>query len=416
MRCAGRLDYADFFHTHGDNAYPAAFLYLYTTLFACTGGDLKARSRKPPQAHSARHCWKPGAILNLNSILRTYRQVFQLVWALVEVLSLRAVGEMALQLRLPPIVAFLPVLSNRLHLYHTRVVTNDGINVAIMLSAVRLLYLGRPLAASALYSLALGSKLNFVTYGPAWAWAIFRTTPGGVRALLRAGCVLAVVQVGLALPFLLANARAFAVRAFNLGRDLVFDKTRVMRFVGRLCFATAAYKAACLLLAALLLVPLLLAHDARWRRARSPLARSRALVAGLLACNQVVVATAKALYTPFLAWSFYSLPALLALQGCSTPALVLLWGLFEGLFRPFSAPLADAWAQLVLWLVNFAVLHLCVAPQPVEGDFGIKGGKRAAPAAVDAIHEVEGSAEGHVRSPGVAKRVMARRRALDVVR
>ena len=56
----GRLDYDSYMHYHGHNAYPAAFLYTYTSLLALTGGSLRA---------------------------------FQLIWAAVEVASLRAIGE-----------------------------------------------------------------------------------------------------------------------------------------------------------------------------------------------------------------------------------------------------------------------------------------------------------------------------------
>jgi hypothetical protein len=56
----GRLDYASYMHYHGHNAYPAAFLYTYTSLLALTGGNIRA---------------------------------FQVVWAVVEVVSLRAMGE-----------------------------------------------------------------------------------------------------------------------------------------------------------------------------------------------------------------------------------------------------------------------------------------------------------------------------------
>lgn len=81
----------------------------------------------------------------------------------------------ALQLQLGPLAACLAAASNRLHLYHVRVVSNDGLNVALMLSAVRLLAAGRPLQASALYSLTLAQKLNFITYLPAWLWALARS-------------------------------------------------------------------------------------------------------------------------------------------------------------------------------------------------------------------------------------------------
>ena len=81
----------------------------------------------------------------------------------------------AIQLELGPLAACLAAASNRLHLYHVRVVTNDGLNVALMLAAVRLLAAGRPVAASALYSLTLAQKLNFITYLPAWLWALARS-------------------------------------------------------------------------------------------------------------------------------------------------------------------------------------------------------------------------------------------------
>ena len=106
----GRLDYEYYMHYHGHNAYPAAFLYTYTALETATGGSIRG---------------------------------FQVLWALVEVASLRAIGETTLQLQHSAVIACLPALSNRLHLYHTRVVTNDGLNVALMLCAVRLLAAGR---------------------------------------------------------------------------------------------------------------------------------------------------------------------------------------------------------------------------------------------------------------------------------
>jgi hypothetical protein len=179
-------------------------------------------------------------------------------------------------LGLGPLPACLAVASNRLHLYHVRVVTNDGLNVALMLAAVRLLAGGHPIAASALYSLTLAQKLNFITYLPAWMWALARSrasvwqarfaVAGGAltilavqvafllctRRLMAAAAarvarqsvravgggwlcrdVGGVAQVAAGLPFLGANALAYLRGAYNLGRNLLWDKSRVFKFVGR---------------------------------------------------------------------------------------------------------------------------------------------------------------------------------------
>ena len=61
---------------------------------------------------------------------------------------------------------------------------------------------------------------------------------------------------------------------------------------------------------------------------------------------------AKALYTPFLAWFFYSLPLLLGIAGCPTPLIIICWASHEILFRPFGDAVSDSWGSLALLLCN----------------------------------------------------------------
>ena len=53
---------------------------------------------------------------------------------------------------------------------------------------------------------------------------------------------------------------------------------------------------------------------------------------------------ARGLYTPFLAWSFYSLPVLLGLLGRRKLEIVALYAAIEVLFRPFRDQASEAWA------------------------------------------------------------------------
>ncbi len=54
----GGLDYDVYMHYHGHNAYPAGFLYTYNTLLSLTSGHIAS---------------------------------FQILWALLEILTVRAV-------------------------------------------------------------------------------------------------------------------------------------------------------------------------------------------------------------------------------------------------------------------------------------------------------------------------------------
>jgi len=60
------------------------------------------------------------SIITMNSL-----QLFQLLWAFIEVLNWNIIKSICKQLELPSILYLLPVLSNRLHLYNVRVVIND---------------------------------------------------------------------------------------------------------------------------------------------------------------------------------------------------------------------------------------------------------------------------------------------------
>lgn len=95
----GTRNYSNYMHYHGPCTYPAGFLYLYALFFFLTGGSL---------------------------------QLFQFIWALLEVLQFIILRRILQLMKLPTILAVLSVLSNRLHLYNVRVVINDFPSVVMM--------------------------------------------------------------------------------------------------------------------------------------------------------------------------------------------------------------------------------------------------------------------------------------------
>jgi len=339
----GRLDFSSYMHFHGHNAYPAAFLYLYTSLYYMSGGSLR---------------------------------VFQLVWAIMEVASLRSIAELGLQLRLGPAACLLPFASNRLHLYHVRVVTNDGINVALMLSAVRLLTSGHQMLGTMLYSLVLGMKLNFILFLPAWCWATLRSVDGeellgrkGMAAVARGLLLLLLLQGLLGFPFLAGNFEAYLEGAYDLSRTLLWDKTRVFKWVGRSCFLERRFHLLLLLVSGSLAARFLLLCDRACLQRPNARARKRILIRGVLTFNQGMVCFARALYTPFLSWYFYSLPTVMALSKMSQGAQVVCWISHELLFRSFDSPLTDAWASWILFVCNtFIAFRCCLKDEDEDED------------------------------------------------
>ena len=59
---------------------------------------------------------------------------------------------------------------------------------------------------------------------------------------------------------------------------------------------------------------------------------------------QVAVGWARGLYTPFLAWNFYSLPLVLGLVGTRKSEVLAVYLAIEVLFRPFRDHSSEAWA------------------------------------------------------------------------
>jgi alpha-1,3-mannosyltransferase len=343
--------YQQFMHYHGPNTYAAGFLYLYTPLYWITGGSLAG---------------------------------FQLMWAVLEVVAMWVVYRIAKVADLPVLLAaLLPVVSNRLHLYNVRVVINDISALVPMLVVVLLIARSAKaptlswkshLAASCLYSFVLANKLNFVFYGPGLAASYLLL--GGFRYMMVHGVVVGSVQVILGLPFLVADPSAYLRWAYDVRRELLWEKTRNMKFVGREIYESPWFGVVLMLVMAIFLVfyfgRLFWVYLVRRRRV-TPVVIVHAFAFG----NFVCVALARGLYTPFMCWYFYLFPAVCLMAGMPASYTLAFFVAHEYLFRFFPHSLTyEMTATWVYLLVNIFVLFWTLIASPIFSPRKLKNAEK----------------------------------------
>jgi len=212
------------------------------------------------------------------------------------------VWEITQSLKLPKILAILPVFSNRLHLYNVRVVINDFPSVLLMYICIFLVIKQRFTVASVLYSFVLSTKLNFVFYGPALA-IIYLQRLGFYQTFLQ-GIVMGIVQIIVGFPFLQSNWKAYITISYDIGRTLLWEKTRNFKFVGRNMYDAQWFHLLLLVVIAVVLLIYL------WLLLNAKGSYERISGHALFFSNFLFIGLARGLYTPFMCWYFYSFPIL----------------------------------------------------------------------------------------------------------
>ncbi|GAM29288.1 hypothetical protein SAMD00019534_124640 [Acytostelium subglobosum LB1] len=320
------FDYSHFMHYHGPCTYPAGFMYLYTLLYYITGhGSL---------------------------------QVFQLVWAVMESVNFVVIKKLCDRLNLPTILAILPIASNRLHLYNVRVVINDFPSTLLLHVALLLIIDRRYISFSILYSFVVSLKLNYIFYAPAILLIFLRTMP--LNSVIINLSLMALVQIILGLPFLMANPVAYISIAYDFSRTLLWEKTRNYKFVGRIMYDSAPFN---MILISLLVGTIIIFLFRMWRRistTHQQQSRDRAIVFVFLFVNFLAITFARGLYTPFLCWYFYTFPIVLYLANYPYVHIILFWIAHEVLFRFFKDLATEMYGTYIYFLINLFVVFSVV--------------------------------------------------------
>ncbi|CAK7270789.1 dolichyl-P-Man:Man(5)GlcNAc(2)-PP-dolichol alpha-1,3-mannosyltransferase [Sporothrix epigloea] len=227
---SGERDYLQIAGGTGPLVYPAGHVYVYTVLHKVTAEG---------------------------------QNIFlaQIVFAALYLVALAVAMACYWKAGAPPYVFPLLVLSKRLHSIYMLRCFNDGI-AALCLWVAVLCFQGRHWSLGMLvYAWGLGTKMSLLLALPA-VGVVLLFGCGFWRAL-RLAMVLVVVQLAIAIPFALENARGYFGRAFELSRQFYFRWTVNWRFVGEELFLSAPFALGLLAVHVALLVLFL---STRWLR------------------------------------------------------------------------------------------------------------------------------------------------------
>ncbi|EFA78114.1 hypothetical protein PPL_08762 [Heterostelium album PN500] len=349
------FDYSHFMHYHGPCTYPAGFLYLYGILYYLTG--------------------------------RGSLQAFQIIWALMEICNFITIKKICDRLKLPIILAILPIISNRLHLYNVRVVINDFPSTFILHLSILLLLNKQYKRFSVLFSFLVSLKLNYIFYSPAILFIFANTLP--FSSILTNLFIMGALQIIIGIPFLLTNPIAYITIAYDISRTLLWEKTRNFKFVGRVIYDSSYFNITLLLLLITTIIIFLIrmwitldnlksdhksSTSAKTANSTTSiinsnianenikLYRDRAMLFVFLFVNFLAITFARGLYTPFLCWYFYTYPIVLYFAGYPYSFIIAFFVAHEYLFRFFKDLLFEMNATYIYFLLNiFTVFNVLIA-------------------------------------------------------
>ncbi|PWN33544.1 dolichyl-P-Man:Man(5)GlcNAc(2)-PP-dolichyl mannosyltransferase [Meira miltonrushii] len=235
--------------------------------------------------------------------------------------------------RIPPIIMFPLLLSKRLHSIYVLRLFNDCWAVAIMYGSIWAMTKAHWGAASILYSLALGTKMNILLYAPAMA-AIYLRALGLQRSAVEAAKVI-LIQILIGSPFLLHDPQAYLSSAFDLSRAFLYKWTVNWRFFDEQTFLSQGFARVLLLLHGLSIALWLFTRwtgiwktGLRWIRifsappSTTTMTQTEArirqpsgpfIVTALFTCNLIGITFARSLHYQFYSWYAQQIPLLVYL-------------------------------------------------------------------------------------------------------
>jgi len=90
-----------------------------------------------------------------------------------------------------------------------------------------------------LYGFVLSTKLNFVFYIVPFSFLMWKSL-GFLKGFLFVA-VIPFMQIVIGIPFLLANWKSYVFIAYDISRELLWEKTRNFKFVGRELYANKIF-------------------------------------------------------------------------------------------------------------------------------------------------------------------------------
>lgn len=327
----GTFDYSKLKGDTGPLVYPAGFVYIYMILYYATQ---QGRNIKVAQ------------------------YIFYLLYIIYLLLVFRIYVKSK---KVPPFVIFLSVITSyRVHSIFVLRLFNDPVAMVLLYAAINFFMDGHWTKGSIAYSAAVSVKMNILLFAP--ALLLLYLTSLGLKGTVKQLSICAVLQLVLALPFLISNPVAYIMGAFNVGRVFMYKWTVNWRFLPEEIFVDRGFHVALLGLHVLLLALFVpewityLKSYARLRQVQEDLfpkqkekvtdkpskkknrppqvdvnmnITSRLMLLPLFTANLIGITCARSLHYQFYVWYYHTLPYLVWSCPFTIPLRLSLLGVLE---------------------------------------------------------------------------------------
>ncbi|PLW16770.1 hypothetical protein PCASD_17157 [Puccinia coronata f. sp. avenae] len=216
----------------GPLVYPAGFVHVYSLLYSLTDRGQNVKG--------AQYLFGMIYLITMGFVLAIYKHCQSL----------------------PTYTVFSLVLSKRLHSIYVLRLFNDGIAMMALYVSIWCLVTKKWNWSALWFSLALSIKMNILLFFPAFGFIYFQTV--GLLKTINLMLIIGLVQVWLALPFLIQFPREYLSKAFEFKRVFQYQWTVNWRMISQSSFLSPGFAS---LLTALHLSTLTWFTWTKWSRA-----------------------------------------------------------------------------------------------------------------------------------------------------
>ncbi|XP_076837236.1 dol-P-Man:Man(5)GlcNAc(2)-PP-Dol alpha-1,3-mannosyltransferase [Brachyhypopomus gauderio] len=349
----GTYDYTLLKGDTGPLVYPAGFVYIFTALYYITDHGLNIRL--------GQYVFAGFYLITLLLVFRIYHRTR----------------------KVPPYVFFFVCCASyRIHSIFVLRLFNDPVAMMLLFGAVNLFLDAHWTLGCALYSLAVSVKMNVMLFAPGLLFLLL--SEFGLMKTLPKLTLCGVIQVVLALPFLLVNPVGYVNRAFDLGRQFLFKWTVNWRFLPEDVFLNRYFHLALLLahvttLSVFALVKWRRSGSSVWALLKAPSKRTEPvqklsadqIVLVLFSSNFIGMCFCRSLHYQFYVWYFHTLPYLLWSSDVRKLAhllRVLILGVVELTWNTYPSTCYSSLSLHVCHLVILLCLWFSPSPAPPAQD------------------------------------------------
>ena len=215
---AGQYDYAKLHGDTGPLVYPAGFVWLFDGLSRISNWNYTLHTTEyiPKPQFAEKY---PGRVVRPLGRMIALQALFALVYLLCIGLLARSYQRSK---TMPWWGIFLLMCSRRVHGIFVLGLFNDCWAVLFLVVSLHFLLKDKWITGCIFFSLAVSIKMNILLFAPSLLLLMlqrFRSLRKAVELI----AVCALVQISLALPFLLSNPFHYIAGAFNLGRQFTHE-------------------------------------------------------------------------------------------------------------------------------------------------------------------------------------------------